>query len=460
MHINRQRSASQRNGRAGSEADGQPCQDMAMSSPRDVAMDLIAFLDASPSPYHAAVDALRRLTAAGFTEIPPGGAWPSGPGRHVVVDGGSLFAWIVPDGCAPDAPFRLLGAHTDSPALRVKPRPDTGQAGFRQLGVEIYGGALLNSWLDRDLGLAGRVVVRVAGGPQVRLIRVHRPVLRVPQLAIHLDPEIRTAGLKLDAQQHLVPIWSLGDPEPGGFRRFLAAELGVGADDVLSHDIVTYDLAGGTLAGVSEEFVSSARQDDLACCHACVSALCTVAARPAPQHVSAVVLFDNEEIGSRSATGADGAWLGRQLERSVLARGGGRDDFLRAVAASLHVSADMAHATHPNYPDRHEPGHWIALGGGPVLKVSANVFYSTTAPTQAAFLLAAEQEGVPVQYFVNKSGVRSGSTIGPIVAAGLAMPTVDVGNPTLAMHSARELTGTADAAMLTAALTAFLSPAR
>ena len=430
-----------------------------MSSPREVALDLIAFLDASPSPYHAAVEALRRLTTAGFTEVPQGGAWPSGPGRHVVVEGGSVFAWVVPDGAAPDAPFRLLGAHTDSPTLRVKPRPDTGQAGIRQLGVEIYGGALLNSWLDRDLGLAGRVVVRTPDGPQVRLIRVHRPLLRVPQLAIHLDPDIRTAGLKLDAQQHVVPIWSLGEPDPGGFSRFLAAELGVGAQDVLSHEIVTYDLTGGTLAGASDEFISSARQDDLTCCYACVSALGTVAAQPAPQHVSAIVLFDNEEIGSRSATGADGAWLGRQLERTVLARGGSRDDFLRAVTASLHVSADMTHATHPNYPDRHEPRHWIALGGGPVIKVSANVLYSTTAPTQAAFVLAAEQAGVPVQYFVNKSGVRSGSTIGPIVAADLAMPTVDVGNPALAMHSARELSATADAAMLTAALTAFLSPA-
>ena len=293
----------------------------------------------------------------------------------------------------------------------------------------------------------------------MRLVRVHRPVLRVPQLAIHLDAALRADGLKLDAQQHVVPIWSIGDPDPGGFTRFLAAELGVPPADVLSHDVMTYDLTGGTLAGASEEFVSAARQDDLACSHACVTALCAVAAEPAAPHVSAVVLFDNEEIGSQSATGARGAWLGLQLERSVLARGGGRDDFLRAVADSLHVSADMAHATHPNYADRHEPGHWIALGGGPVVKISANGFYSTTAPTHAAFLLAAEQAGVPVQYFVNRSGVRSGSTIGPIVAAGLAMPTLDVGNPMLAMHSARELSGTADAALMIAAMTAFLRPA-
>jgi aspartyl aminopeptidase len=430
-----------------------------MSSARDTALDLIKFLDASPSPYHAAAEARRRLAEAGFTEVGLTGRWPAGPGRYVVGDGGSLLAWIVPEGAAADAGVRLLGAHTDSPTLRVKPAPDTGRAGLRQLGVEIYGGALLNSWLDRDLGLAGRVAVRTAAGPQLRLVRVHRPVLRVPQLAIHLDRDLGTDGLKLDPQQHVVPIWSLGDPEPGGFARFLAAELGVPPRDVLSHEMMTYDLAGGTLAGASEEFVSSGRQDDLTCAHACISALCAVAGQPPAGHVSAAVLFDHEEIGSRSATGADGAWLGRQLERSVLARGGGRDDYLRAVAGSLHVSADMTHATHPNYPDRHEPGHWITLGGGPVVKVSANVRYATSAATQAAFLLAAEQARVPVQYFVNRSGAPSGSTIGPVVAGGLAIPTVDVGSPALAMHSARELTGTADAALMIAALRAFLAPA-
>jgi aspartyl aminopeptidase len=430
-----------------------------MSNARETALDLIDFLDASPSPYHAVAEALRRLTAAGFTEVAQAEDWPSGPGRCVVTEGGSLFAWVVPEGAGQDTCFRLLGAHTDSPTLRVKPCPDTGKAGLRQLGVEVYGGPILNSWLDRDLGLAGRVVVRTPDGPRVRLLRVHRPVLRVPQLAIHLDRGLNTDGLKLDAQKHAVPIWSLGAPDPGGFARFLAAELAVAPGAILSHDVMTYELTAGTLAGVNEEFVSSGRQDDLTCSHACLTALCAVAAQPAAEHISAVVLFDNEETGSQSATGADGAWLGRQLERSVLARGGGRDSFLRAVAGSLHVSADMSHATHPNYEDRHEPGHPIVLGGGPVVKVSANTHYSTTAPTHAAFLLAAEQAGVPVQYYVNRSGARGGGTIGPIVAAGLAMPSVDVGNATLAMHSARELSGTADPAMMIAAMKAFLAPA-
>ncbi len=208
-----------------------------MSSARDTALDLISFIDASPSPYHAAAEALRRLTAAGFTEVPQAAAWPAGPGRYVVVDGGTLFAWIVPDGCTESAPFRLLGAHTDSPVLRIKPKPDTGRAGLRQLGVEIYGGALLNSWLDRDLGLAGRVAVRAPAGPEIRLLRVHRPILRIPQLAPHLDHALRTDGLKLDPQQHLVPFWSLGEPDPGQFSRFLAAELDVTPGDILGHDV-------------------------------------------------------------------------------------------------------------------------------------------------------------------------------------------------------------------------------
>jgi aspartyl aminopeptidase len=430
-----------------------------VTNARDTALDLIDFIDASPSPYHAAAEALRRLTAAGFSEVAPDAEWPAGPGRYVTLEGGSLFAWAVPDGAAPHTPFRLLGAHTDSPTLRVKPRPDTGRAGFRQVGVEVYGGALVHSWLDRDLGLAGRVVLRAPDGSQTRLLRVDRPVLSVPQLAIHLNAEIRTDGLKLDAQQHMLPIWALGQPDPGGFNRFLATELDAPPDTVLSHDLVSYDLTGARLTGLDEEFVSSGRLDDLACSHGTLSALLAVADEPAPGHVSALVLFDNEEIGSQARTGARGAWLGRQLERTVLTRGGGRDDFLRALAGSVHISADVGHATHPNYADKHEPEHQVALNGGPIVKMSANVLYATDAPSHAAYLLASEQAKVPVQYFVNKGQVRSGSTIGPIVSAGLAIPTVDIGIPVLAMHSAREMCGAQDSQLLIAALKAFLSPA-
>lgn len=426
---------------------------------RATALDLLDFLDASPSPYHAAAEAERRLVAAGCTTLPLAGPWPGGPGGYVVRAGGSVFAWVVPEGAAATAPLRLVGAHTDSPTLRIKPRPDTGRAGVRQLGVEAYGGPLLNTWLNRDLGIAGRVVVRGVTGPEVRLVHVDRPVLTVPQLAIHLHRELATEGLKINAQQHLAPIWSLGSPDVGGFRRFLAAELSVPVDDVLGQEIVTYDLTGAVLSGVDEEFVSSGRLDNLCCSHSGVSALAAEVAEPAGEHVRALVLFDHEEAGSRTATGAGGAWLTRQLERSVLARGGDREDFLRAMAGSVHASADMTHATHPAYADRHEPEHLIALNGGPAVKVSANMLYGTEAGTYAELRLAAEQAGVPLQHFVNRSDVRSGSSIGPIVAAGLGIPTVDLGNPMLSMHGARELCGAADPAMLVALLRAFLSPA-
>lgn len=431
-----------------------------MRAPREIATDLIDFLDASPSPYHAAGEARRRLLDAGFSELAVGGTWPSAPGRYLVTEGGTLFAWVVEEGTPPAAPFRLIGAHTDSPTLRLKPRPDTGRVGVRQLGVEIYGGALVNSWLGRDLGLAGRVVIATPSGPEIRLLRIDRPVLVIPQLAIHLDRSVVTTGLLLDPQQHLSPIWSLGGPDLGGFNRFVATELEIRAEQVLAHDIVTYDLSGATLCGANEEFLSSARLDDLVCAHAATTALCQLQGTGECPHVSALVLFDHEEVGSRTATGAGGAWLARQLERTVLARGGDRDDFLRALLSSIHVSADMTHATHPNYPERHDPEHHIALGGGPVMKTSANALYGTDAPSQAVLLLAARQAGVELQYFVNRNDSRSGSSIGPIVAAGLGIPTVDIGNPMLAMHSARELCGSSDPALLIATLAAFLCPAQ
>ena len=227
-------------------------------------------------------------------------------------------------------PFRLLGAHTDSPNLRIKPVPDTGRAGLRQLGVEVYGGPLLNSWLDRDLGLAGRVAVRTPAGPQLRLLRVHRPLLRIPQLAPHLDRAIRTDGLKLDAQLHVVPFWSAGPPEPGAFASFLAAELEVGASDILGYDVMTYDLTGGVLAGLHEEFVSSARQDDLTCSHACVTALASVAAEPASQErLADIVPGRRKSQAGRGRCGAEAGQRradrgGRQGRRDRPCLGAGR----------------------------------------------------------------------------------------------------------------------------------------
>ncbi len=430
-----------------------------MDTPRgpDAARDLLAFIDASPSPFHACQSAAQRLQAAGFEELDETAAWAPGPGRRFLRRGGSLVAWAAGAHHGPTSPLRVVGAHTDSPNLRVKPNADAGRAGYRQLAVEVYGGALLNSWLDRDLGLSGRVIVREGNGAAARLLLVDRPVLRVPQLAIHLDGDIRERGLLLNAQQHLSPVWGLGDPSPGGFTAFVAAELGVAADDVLAWDLMAHDLTPGTLAGVDQELLSAPRLDNLCSAWAGLVAL-LAAASTDRSPLPVLVLFDHEEIGSTSERGAASSLLPTVVERIGAGLGGGRDDLHRAIAGSLCASADMAHATHPNYADRHEPGHQIRLNAGPVLKVNSNLRYATDGASGAAFVLACEQAGVPYQRYAHRSDLPCGSTIGPLTAAGLGMSTFDVGAPQLAMHSARELAGAEDAGLYAAALAAFLAP--
>jgi aspartyl aminopeptidase len=429
-----------------------------MDEPRDAAHDLLAFIEASPSPFHACATAAGRLEAEGFTERVEADAWPSRPGRHFVRRGGSLVAWATGERHGAGTPFRIIGAHTDSPNLRVKPRPDTGQAGYRQVAVEVYGGALLNSWLDRDLGLSGRVAVREGSGAAERLVRMDRPILRIPQLAIHLDGDIREHGLRLNPQQHLNPIWGLGDPHPGAFTALVAEAAEVAPEDVLGWDLMTHDLNPGRLAGAGDELLSAPRLDNLCSSWAGLVALLDAVDRPT-RTIPVLVLFDHEEIGSTSDRGAASTLLPTLLERIGTGLGGAREDLFRACAASVCASADMAHATHPNYADRHEPGHRITLNGGPVLKVNSNLRYATDSVGAAAFVLACEQAGVPYQRYAHRSDLPCGSTIGPITAAGLGIPTFDLGAPQLAMHSARELCGADDPAHYAAALAAFLAPA-
>lgn len=425
----------------------------------DPARRMLRFIDAAPSPFHACAEAAELLRAAGFEPVDETARWPTGPGRFSMRRGGSLVAWAVGEHHQATTGFRIVGAHTDSPNLRVKPHPDAGSAGCRQLAVEVYGGALLNSWLDRDLGLSGRVVVRGPHGPEERLVLIDRPLLRVPQLAIHLDRDVTSSGLLLNAQQHMSPIWGLGDPSPGGFTRFVAAELGVPADDVYAWDLMAHDVQPGALVGADKELVSAPRLDNLCSSWAGTEALVAAAGgADLPAQIPVLVLFDHEEIGSTSDRGADSTLLPSLVERIVLALGGGRDELHRALAASLCCSADNAHATHPNYADRHEPGHHIRLDGGPVLKVNSNVRYATDAVTAAAFVAACEQADVPHQRYAHRSDLPCGSTIGPITASRLGIPTFDVGVAQLAMHSARELCGATDPGRYRAVMAAFLAP--
>ncbi|WP_420623022.1 M18 family aminopeptidase [Candidatus Poriferisodalis sp.] len=453
---------------------------------------LFEFIEASPSPYHAAAAALDRLVASGLVEVGRDDPWNELEPEigWATRDGGTVVAVRAAAHVDPDRlRFSVIGAHTDSPNLRLRPQPDSGAYDYRQLGVEVYGGVLLNSWLDRDLGLSGRVTVfnsdrlsdrsrslfddeyqhthfpfwsdadedrtLTSTAPRTVLWRCDRALLRVPQLAIHLDREVND-GLKLDRQQHMTPVWGLGEPSTDGFRQFLAGELDVEPDAVLAWDVMAHDLCPPARLGRDGEMYAAGRIDNLASCHAAVEALVGLDAAP-DDTAAVVVLFDHEEIGSDSATGAGSPILADALERIAQSLGADREQYLRAVARSLCVSADGAHAVHPNYPERHEPGHLPLLNGGPVIKTNVNVRYATDAATSARFVSACNAAGVPHQIYSHRGNLPCGSTIGPITASRLGMSVVDVGSPQLSMHSARELGGSDDPALLTAALGAFLA---
>jgi aspartyl aminopeptidase len=413
------------------------------------AQGLCEFIDASPSPFHVCVTVAERLRAAGFRELAEGDAWPA-TGDFFVVRAGSLVAWRGE--ADPGVPFRIVGAHTDSPNLRVKQHPDRFVAGWRVVALQPYGGAWLNSWLDRDLGLSGRLSVRSGDGLEHRLVRIDAPILRVPQLAIHLAEERKS--VTLDPQRHVNAVWGVGSG-PRSFLDYVAGQVEVDADDVLGFDLMTHDLTPSTLAGADRDLVSAPRLDNQCTCYAGLEAL--LAAEPTG-YLPVLALFDHEEVGSQSDHGAQSELLPTVLERIVLAAGGGREDFLRRLPGSMVASGDMAHATHPNYPERHEQGHLVEVNAGPVLKVQPNLRYATDGRTAAAFALACRQAGVPLQRYEHRADLPCGSTIGPMTSARTGIPTVDVGAAQLAMHSAREVMGAEDVAAYSAALRAFLSP--
>lgn len=419
----------------------------------DVTRDLLAFIHASPTPFHAVAEGRARLDAAGYRALDEGARWDAlAPGGYYVTSSGTnLIAFAIPDG--PRDRFHLIGAHTDSPNLRLKPHAEFAHEGYAQLGVEVYGGVLLNSWLDRDLGIAGRLLVRGdgPGGLGERLVRIDRPLLRVAQLAIHLDREVNDKGVQLNRQEHMAPI--LGLVSAGtSLSRLIADAAGVSADQVIGSELMLYDLAAPTLGGASEELIFSARLDNLAMCHAGLSALL---AAQAPSAISVVALFDHEEVGSQSAAGAGSAVLPRILERLQP----DRHAFLAACARSTCISADMAHAVHPNYASRHEPRHKPQLNGGPVIKTNAQQRYATTAATAALFTRLCQDAEVPVQHYAHRTDLPCGSTIGPITSTLLGIPTVDVGNPMLSMHSARELGGARDPELMQRVLTRYFEHA-
>ena len=423
---------------------------MLRGMPSEAVADLLDFIARSPTPYHAVAETVRRLESAGFRECRETDPWQLAPGdrRYVVRNEGSLVAFELGGTPPAEAGFRIVGAHSDSPNLRLKPRPDVEAHGYRQYGVEPYGGALLHTWLDRDLSLAGRVSIEEGEKTRIVLLDFGRPLLCVPNLAIHLQRKVRSEGLKLNAQTQLVPIAGLEDAPP--LAELVAGELrdqqiaDVAPEGVLAFDLMTYDTQPPSVSGVRGEFIQASRIDDLASCHAALLALLAAVGSPAA-FTRALVIYDHEEVGSRTAEGAAGPLLLGALERVVAGfRGGEPQGLARALARSVLISADMAHAVHPNYADKHEPGHRPVIGRGPVLKLNANQSYASDASTSGLFSALCRRVGIEPQHFVSRSDVGCGSTIGPITAARVGIPSLDVGNPMLSMHSCREMAGTAD----------------
>ncbi|RLK52954.1 M18 family aminopeptidase [Microbacterium telephonicum] len=404
------------------------------------AADLADFVAASPSSFHAAAEVAARLADAGFTALDERDAWPSAPGsKHLVVRDGAVIAWIVPAAAGPDTPVRVFGAHSDSPAFKLKPKPTTGRLGWLQAGVEVYGGPLLNSWLDRELRLAGRLALDDGS----TVLASTGPLLRLPQLAIHLDRDANN-GLALDKQRQTQPVWGLGEEDSADLLAELAGAAGVDATRIRGYDIVTADAARGTVFGRDDVFFASGRLDDLASVHAGVVALAAAADGFDADHIAMLAVFDHEEVGSGTRSGAAGPFLSDVLERVWSGLGADRAQQLRALADSWCVSSDVGHAVHPNYAEKHDPVVKPRLGSGPILKINANQRYATDAVGAAAWNAWCAQAGVFSQEFVSNNAVPCGSTIGPITATRLGIRTVDVGIPILSMHSARELAGVSD----------------
>ena len=426
------------------------------SASHALAKDLLDFIDASPSPWHAVASCETRLQAAGFSRLEEVDRWQltSGGKHYVVRAGSSIIAFIVGSSSPAESGLRLIGAHTDSPGLRIKPKPAEDAQGMVRLGVEVYGGPILATFADRDLSLAGRVNVRTADGFATRLLRFDQPLLRLPNLAIHMNREVNESGLKFNKQSELPLLLGVAQDDLKAdtrFRQPIADALKVAPEDLLTWELNAYDTQKGSFWGAAQEFIANSQLDNLASCHAALSALL---ATGQPTATCLCAFFDHEEVGSESAAGAGGSFVADVIQRLAASATLDTEDQRRLLARSFFISADMAHAWHPNFPAAYEPCHRVTVNAGPVIKSNANQRYSTSADTAARFMALCEQAGVPCQQYAHRTDLGCGSTIGPIVAARLGIASVDVGSPLWAMHSIRESAGVLDHAYMIAALTA------
>ena len=413
----------------------------------------IDFLTNSPTPYHAVQKMSARLSEAGFEVLEEHDSWSVRPGGRYFCtrNGSSIIAFVAGREGVGENGLRLVGAHTDSPCLKIKPIPESVECGYQQLGVEVYGGALLNPWFDRDLSIAGRVSVEASGKLCNLLIDFRRAVALVPSLAIHLDSSANK-GREVNAQTQMPAVLSLAEPDADAFGDMLLAQVNaehssVNADKVLAFELSLYDTQIPAITGIKQEFISAARLDNLLSCYVGLQALLESDA----SSTAVLVCNDHEEVGSQSAAGAQGPMLSSLIARLLP----DHETRSRALARSMLISADNAHGIHPNFADKHDSNHGPMINAGPVIKINSNQRYASNSETAAAFRWLCDQRDVPVQTFVVRSDMRCGSTIGPITAAELGVRTLDIGVPTWAMHSIREHGGVADLGYLHKALSAF-----
>lgn len=413
---------------------------------RTQAQELLDFIDASPSPWHAVSSIESRLLEQGYVRLHEHEPWQLKQGCRYFVSrrDASIIAFRMGEKPVNESGFRIVGAHTDSPGLRLKPKAAYATDGIARLAVEVYGGPILATFTDRDLSLAGRVNVRDGQGFETHLVRFTQALVRLPNLAIHMNREVNDQGLKLHKQNELPLIFGFGkDNETAAqaFLQLLATQLKVEPDRILNWEMNVYDTQPGVFWGADQEFIADSQLDNLASCHAGITALLQLQAMEA---TAVCALFDHEEVGSESASGAGGSFIADVLARIAAAQGLSEEMRLAAHARSFIISADMAHAYHPNFPNAYEPGHKVMVNGGPVIKINVNQRYSSDAETSARFMLLCEQAGVPYQQYAHRTDLGCGSTIGPIVSSALGMAGVDVGCPMWAMHSLRESAGVLD----------------
>lgn len=417
------------------------------------AKELIDFVYDSPSSFHAVESVKSILKSKGFEEIKEEDKWSlkKGGKYFVTKNHSALVAFVVGTGDIEKEGFKIIGAHTDAPGFRIKPSPEMkSENSYIRLNTEVYGGPILSTWMDRPIGIAGRVALKSDNVlyPEMKLVNINRPVLVIPNLAIHMNRNVNS-GVELNKQKDTLPLMmQINDSlEMDNFLlKELAKVLDVNIEDIIDFDLFLYEFERGSIIGLNNEFISSPRLDDLAMVHAGITALINV---EASQATNVMVCFDNEEVGSSTKQGADSPLLSNILERIVISQGKDREDFFRALSKSFIISADLAHAVHPNVGEKHDPVNRPIINKGPVIKISANQTYTSDSDSASVYEQICKKAGVPVQRFVNRSDERGGSTIGPISSTHLHIRSVDMGTPILAMHSVRELGGVLDHSYVT-----------